>query len=128
MIDRAALLDLRDRVRALEGPDEAVDTAVWFALAPRTSSQASQPLTSSLDAVVALIAKTRKHFLWQVKCAIECQAIVWWLERDWDDYPVPTGYSLPDAPALALLDAFLTALITEERPEGLLSQEQETVG
>jgi hypothetical protein len=67
--------------------------------------------TSSIDAALKLI---RKHYLWQLKQGIECTAIVWWLEKDWDDTGAPTAYSTT-YPALALTKAALLARAVEDR-------------
>jgi hypothetical protein len=67
--------------------------------------------TSSIDDALKLL---RKHYLWQLKQGIECTAIVWWLEKDWDDTGAPTAYSTTH-PALALTKAILLARAVEDR-------------
>jgi hypothetical protein len=67
--------------------------------------------TSSIDDALKLL---RKHYLWQLKQGIECTAIVWWLEKDWDDTGAPTAYSTT-FPALALTKAALLARAVEDR-------------
>jgi hypothetical protein len=72
----------------------------------------SLPLyTSSIDDALKL---TRKHYLWQLKQGIECTAIVWWLEFDWEDRVAPTAYSTT-FPAMALTHAALIARAVEDR-------------
>jgi hypothetical protein len=67
--------------------------------------------TASVDAALTLL---RKHYLWELKQGIECRAIVWWLEKDWDDTGAPTAYSTTH-PALALTKAALLARAVEDR-------------
>jgi hypothetical protein len=57
----------------------------------------------------AAIALVPRHHLWQLKCGIQAQAIVWMLETDYDDRTVPTGYALPHCPAIALCLALFRA-------------------
>lgn len=61
--------------------------------------------TTSLDAALTLVPE---GYLWQIKQAVQCCALVWALEVDYDDHPVPTGYSTTH-PALALTIAALKA-------------------
>lgn len=67
--------------------------------------------TASVDDAMKLL---RKHYLWQIKQGIECTAIVWWLEKDWDDTGAPAAYSTT-YPALALAKAALLACAVEDR-------------
>ncbi len=67
--------------------------------------------TASIDSALTLL---RTHYLWQLKQGIECTAIVWWLEKDWDDTGAPTAYSTTH-PALALTKAALLARAVEDR-------------
>lgn len=67
--------------------------------------------TASVDAALRLVPP---HHLWQVKQGIECTAIVWRLETDYDDHPAPTGYSTT-YPALALCIAALKAELATRR-------------
>lgn len=67
--------------------------------------------TSSIDGALTLM---RPHYLWDLKRGHTCRAIVWWLERDWDDEGGPTGTSAGN-PALALTIATLIARATEDR-------------
>lgn len=69
------------------------------------------PYTLSVDAALTLL---RKHYLWELKQGLGSHAIVWWLEKDWDDTGAPTGYSTV-YPALALTIAVLTARAVEDR-------------
>jgi len=61
--------------------------------------------TSSLDAALTLVPL---HHLWEIKQGIECRAVVWQLETDYDERNPPTGYSTT-FPALALCIAALKA-------------------
>ncbi len=67
--------------------------------------------TASIDDALKLL---RKHYLWQLKQGIECTAIVWWIEKDWEDTGAPTAYSTT-YPALALTKAALVARAVEDR-------------
>lgn len=67
--------------------------------------------TASIDAALKLM---RKHYLWQLKQGIECTAIVWWIEHDWDDTGAPTAKTTT-YPALALTTAALIARAVEDR-------------
>ena len=68
--------------------------------------------TKDIHAALTLL---RKHYMWQLKRGIECEAIVWWLEKDWDDTGAPTARQLPEYPALALTTAILIARAVEDR-------------
>ena len=67
--------------------------------------------TSSLDDAFKLL---RPHYLIELKRGIECRAIVWWLEKDWDDTGAPTAYSTTHL-ALAVTKAALLARVIEDR-------------
>lgn len=86
-------------------PDETPEQHFTYAL------RACPRYTASLDAALELM---RNHYLWQLKQGIECTAIVWWLEADWDDTGAPTAYSTTH-PALALTKAALLARAVEDR-------------
>lgn len=72
--------------------------------------------TSSIDDALKLL---RKHYLWEVKQGIGSHAIVWWIEKDWDDTGAPTGYSTV-YPAMALAIAALIARAVEDRALALV--------
>ena len=105
-------------------PSRELDAEIWRHLPPdggdRTNPYNAPRFTKSVDAALTLL---RKHYLWQVKQGIGCTAIVWWLEKDWDDTPAPTGHSTT-YPALALSTAALIARAVEDRIS-LPSQQQE---
>lgn len=67
--------------------------------------------TASIDDALKLL---RKHYLWQLKQGFECTAIVWWIEKDWDETGAPTAGSTT-FPALALTKAALLARAVEDR-------------
>jgi hypothetical protein len=61
--------------------------------------------SESIDAALMLVPP---HHLWELKRGFECRAIVWCLERDYDDDGAPTGYNAT-LPARALCAAALYA-------------------
>lgn len=67
--------------------------------------------TASIDAALTLM---RKHFMWQLKQGIGCQAIVWYIGNDQFEEGAPTGTSTT-FPALALTIAALTCRAMEDR-------------
>jgi len=102
-------------------PSRDLDAAIWRMLPPdggdRTNPYNAPRFTRSIDAALMLM---RKHYLWQLKQGIECTAIVWWLEKDWDDTGAPTAYSTT-YPALALAKAALLARAVEDRVTSTVS-------
>lgn len=117
------ILDLITILETETKPSRQLDAQIYCALhrsayADETPQQhyahalANCPwYTSSIDAALQLM---RKHYLWQLKQGIECTAIVWWIEHDWDDIGAPTGRSTTH-PALALVTATLIARAIEDR-------------
>ena len=61
--------------------------------------------TTSLGAALTLVPE---GWLWEIKRGVEARAIVWTLEKDYDETAPPTGYHA-ESPALALCIACLKA-------------------
>ncbi len=67
-------------------------------------------LTESIDEALAVVERVLgRHWLWEIKRGFGFRCILWMLETDSDDRPVPTGHSSASAP-LAILAALLKAL------------------
>jgi hypothetical protein len=101
------LLLLADRVQSADGPDRSLDWEIHLrnGLDGVGAYGAHPAYTASLDDAVKLVPR---HHLWQVKQGIQSEAIVWMLERDYDESGAPTGYSTT-FPAIALCAAAIRA-------------------
>lgn len=109
------LLELIARLESAAGPERELDADIYEFIHNLPVNEISPEFppryTFSVDAAMRLL---RKHYLWQIKRGFECTAIVWWIEKDWDDTGAPTGYSTA-FPALALSTAALIARAVEDR-------------
>ncbi|HEX5508796.1 MAG TPA: hypothetical protein VFX37_09855 [Pseudolabrys sp.] len=96
--------------------DDCAPGTYWHVQRSGRSLQTAPKYTESLDAAVSLVPP---HHLWQLKAGFQAQAIVWMIEVDYDDgHEPPTGYALPETPAIALCIAALRsrrALAQQER-------------
>lgn len=103
--------DLIKQLEQAQGPDRELDRAIHDLIyTPDWNKTDFGPVayyTTSIDAALTLVPP---HHLWQLKQGIQCTAIVWMLETDYDEggHDVPTGYSTT-FPAIALCIAALRA-------------------
>jgi hypothetical protein len=104
--------ELIERLEKATGPNSDLDEAIACFLAPPHPKHGKpigilypKAYTKSLDAALTLVPQ---HHLWQIKQGIECCAIVWMIEVDYDDRAAPIGYTTT-FPALALCIAALKA-------------------
>ena len=107
--------DVIERLEKAGEPAYALDCAISDAISGRVGWGLTPPpaFTGLIDKALLLVPR---HHLWQIKQGIECEAIVWMLETDYDDRPAPTGHTTK-FPALALCIAALKARLDHERKQ-----------
>lgn len=104
--------ELIARLEKAAEPAYALDCAIEDCRSGRQGWGLTPPpaYTGLIDKALLLVPR---HHLWQIKQGIECQAIVWMLETDYDERDPPTGYTTT-FPALALCIAALKATAERE--------------
>lgn len=98
---------LTERAKDTGGPDRSLDWEIHLRHGLNgVGTYGNHPAyTGSVDAALTLVPK---HHLWELRQGIESRAIVWTIERDYDDDGAPTGYAAT-FPAIALCIAALRA-------------------
>jgi len=112
-MSETTIKQLIERLERAEGPAYALDCAIAdFLSGPDEWILGAPPAyTGLVDKAITLVPR---HHLWMLKKGIECQAVVWMLETDYDERQPPTGYTT-EFPALALCIAALKARQDHER-------------
>jgi len=123
---QADLRELRERVRAATGPNYALEVAIARAFDPTGVDVPN--VTASLDAALALARKLLPdHYGLQVGRVAYDPKIPWpaeprWYACIWDVGPTFDDDRIHkakhDEPALAVLDALLSALFAKEQDHG----------
>jgi hypothetical protein len=103
---RTELAALIARLEQASEPDRKIDEAIHDWIKPERF--VAREYTSSIDAALTLVPP---HHFWEARQGIQAKAVVWRLERDYDEggRDVPVGYSTT-FPAIALCIAALKAL------------------
>lgn len=109
-------LELVARLEKAGEPSYALDCAIsdWRSGRVGWSLTPPEAYTALMDAALLLVPP---HHLWQVKQGIQCQAVVWMLETDYDEGDPPMGYTIK-FPALALCIAAIRATAELEKRAG----------
>lgn len=112
----ASLRDLLERVEKTTKPNYALERDLWNALLPaerRPEWRRTPPLTTSLDAAVALVAEMLPGAFWETgtsqfdRQGRHANAFVWCRDE-------PSHEAWAATPPLALLAALLSALLSQE--------------